>query len=199
MSIQLIKYILIGEPTSQETIGSYPPHGTLKRIRIKSYDIFKMYCNNNEEEGLIEKKNVIKNIDGNYYCKITKNNIFYLIVTNKSIEENEIFKLIDNIESSVIQSISNTKKKLNSYQLIQLELVIQNFISKYKKNDTNETKEIINDNNNYKKNTEIIIDNKNIDSIISEFENEIFPFKFKIYIIFILILIIIIIIFIPLI
>ena len=199
MSIQLIKYILIGEPTSQETIGSYPPHGTLKRIRIKSYDIFKMYCNNNEEEGLIEKKNVIKNIDGNYYCKITKNNIFYLIVTNKSIEENEIFKLIDNIESSVIQSISNTKKKLNSYQLIQLELVIQNFISKYKKNDTNETKEIINDNNNYKKNTEIIIDNKNIDSIISEFENEIFPFKFKIYIIFILILIILIIIFIPLI
>ena len=199
MSIQLIKYILIGEPTSQETIGSYPPHGTLKRIRIKSYNIFKMYCNNNEEEGLIEKKNVIKDIDGNYYCKITKNNIFYLIVTNKSIEENEIFKLIDNIESSVIQSISNTKKKLNSYQLIQLELVIQNFISKYKKNDTNETKEIINDNNNYKKNTEIIIDNKNIDSIISEFENEIFPFKFKIYIIFILILIIIIIIFIPLI
>lgn len=199
MSIQLIKYILIGEPTSQETIGSYPPHGTLKRIRIKSYNIFKMYCNNNEEEGLIEKKNVIKNIDGNYYCKITKNNIFYLIVTNKSIEENEIFKLIDNIESSVIQSISNKKKELNSYQLIQLELVIQNFISKYKKNDTNETKERINDNNNYKKNAEIIINNNNIDSIISEFENEIFPFKFKIYIIFILILIILIIIFIPLI
>ena len=200
MSNQIIKYILIGEPITQKVIWRYPKE-SLKRIRIESNQIFIMYCNNNEKNDIIDKNNMIKKSDGKYLFKISKSNIFYLILANESIEENKIFKLINKIESAKIQFIKREDtKKLYSYQENQLNEIIQKFILESQRNDMNQTNERLkNDNIVEKENINITIHNNSIDFFIEKFENEMLPFKFKIYIIIIILVILITIIFFPLI
>ena len=199
MSTKIIYHVLIGDPISQKVIWRYPSKDSLKRIRIETYQIFTMYCNNNEKNNIINKKNIINSNDGKYFFTVSKSNIFYLILANKAIEENKIFKLINNIESAKIQFIKRENtNKLYSYTENQLIQIIENFNPKRESNDDNQRNHhLTNENTEEKQNINITIHDNSIDFFIDKFEKDVLSFKLKISIIIIIIVILISIIFFP--
>jgi hypothetical protein len=44
MSMENIRYLLIGSPETKEEIGSFPEKGVPKKIKTDSFQIFQKFC-----------------------------------------------------------------------------------------------------------------------------------------------------------
>ena len=102
MSIENIRYLLIGSPETKEEIGSFPEKGVPKKIKTDSFQIFQKFCSTKKD---------YRNKINNYYFTIKSKNIFYLILPNDNLKEREIFGLIDFIQKENIPSFVDTQQE----------------------------------------------------------------------------------------
>ena len=122
---ELVHYVFIGKVDSLIKLGDYSKFTILDNIKNQVNKIFSDYCSTNKE---INKNNIEKRKNGNYYYKISSKNIFYLIIAGKSIEENTIFNLIDKIEIEQIPfMVDDQTNHLKHYSQIKLENIINDF------------------------------------------------------------------------
>ena len=121
---QSIKYIFLGNIDKKVIIGTYPLKNDkyIQSYYNKSKGIFDSIILTNEINGSIQQKKVIeKEI---FYYTIKKSNIFYLIITPKSTDENTAFPFIDEIENCNIYLLVNDKTNtLNDYGKNELKKV----------------------------------------------------------------------------
>ncbi len=125
---QLIKYIFLGNIDKKVIIGTYPLKNDkyIQSYYNKAKGIFDSIILANEINGSIQQKKVIeKEI---FYYTIKKSNIFYLIITPKSTDENTAFSFIDEIENCNIYLLVNDKTNtLNDYGKNELKKVYIEF------------------------------------------------------------------------
>ncbi len=125
---QLIKYIFLGNIDKKVIIGTYPLKNDkyIQSYYNKAKGIFDSIILTNEINGSIQQKKVIeKEI---FYYTIKKSNIFYLIITPKSTDENTAFSFIDEIENCNIYLLVNDKTNtLNDYGKNELKKVYIEF------------------------------------------------------------------------
>ena len=152
MAIEGIKYVLIANPITKNEIGCYPEKGVSKKIKAEATQIFNKFC----ESGSTMKdlRNKINNDnDGNYFFKINSQDIFYLVLGDKNINERDAFALMDYIQNEKIPLlIDKSTQQLNLSGRQQLKTVIEKFFenNNNKLNDINleleDTKKIMKDN-----------------------------------------------------
>ena len=112
MSMENIRYLLIGSAETKEEIGSFPEKGVPKKIKTDSFQIFQKFCSTTKMKDLRNKIN--NNNDGNYFFTINSEDIFYLILADDNLKESEIFGLIDFIQKENIPLlVDTTTRKLN--------------------------------------------------------------------------------------
>lgn len=125
---QFIKYIFLGNIDKKVIIGTYPLKNDkyIQSYYNKAKGIFDSIILTNEINGSIQQKKVIeKEI---FYYTIKKSNIFYLIITPKSTDENTAFSFIDEIENCNIYLLVNDKTNtLNDYGKNELKKVYIEF------------------------------------------------------------------------
>ena len=150
MSMENIRYLLIGSPETKEEIGSFPEKGVPKKIKTDSFQIFQKFCSTTKMKDLRNKIN--NNNDGNYFFTINSEDIFYLILADDNLKESEIFGLIDFIQKENIPLlVDTTTRKLNLVGRQNLKKAIQSYFennnSMNKLNDINvelaETKKLM--------------------------------------------------------
>ena len=121
---QSIKYIFLGNIDKKVIIGTYPLKNDkyIQSYYNKSKKFFDSIILSNEINGSVQQKKVIeKEI---FYFTIKKSNIFYLIITPKSTDENTAFSFIDEIENCNIYLLVNDKTNtLNDYGKNELKKV----------------------------------------------------------------------------
>ena len=152
MAIEGIKYVLIANPITKNEIGCYPEKGVSKKIKAEATQIFNKFC----ESGSTMKdlRNKINNDnDGNYFFKINSQDIFYLVLGDKNINERDAFALMDYIQNEKIPLlIDKSTQQLNLSGRQQLKTVIEKFFenNNNKLNDINleleDTKNIMKNN-----------------------------------------------------
>ena len=152
MAIEGIKYVLIANPITKNEIGCYPEKGVSKKIKAEATQIFNKFC----ESGSTMKdlRNKINNDnDGNYFFKINSQDIFYLVLGDKNINERDAFALMDYIQNEKIPLlIDKSTQQLNLSGRQQLKTVIEKFFenNSNKLNDINleleDTKKIMKNN-----------------------------------------------------
>ena len=139
MAIEGIKYVLIANPITKNEIGCYPEKGVSKKIKAEATQIFNKFC----ESGSTMKdlRNKINNDnDGNYFFKINSQDIFYLVLGDKNINERDAFALMDYIQNEKIPLlIDKSTQQLNLSGRQQLKTVIEKFFenNSNKLNDIN--------------------------------------------------------------
>ena len=152
MAIEGIKYVLIANPITKNEIGCYPEKGVSKKIKAEATQIFNKFC----ESGSTMKdlRNKINNDnDGNYFFTINSQDIFYLVLGDKNINERDAFALMDYIQNEKIPLlIDKSTQQLNLSGRQQLKTVIEKFFenNSNKLNDINleleDTKKIMKNN-----------------------------------------------------
>ena len=152
MAIEGIKYVLIANPITKNEIGCYPEKGVSKKIKAEATQIFNKFC----ESGSTMKdlRNKINNDnDGNFFFKINSQDIFYLVLGDKNINERDAFALMDYIQNEKIPLlIDKSTQQLNLSGRQQLKTVIEKFFenNSNKLNDINleleDTKKIMKNN-----------------------------------------------------
>ena len=119
-----IKYIFIGNIDKKVIVGTYPfkKDKEIQNYHKKAKAIFDSIILTNEINRSIQQKKVIdKEI---CYFTIKNNDIFYLIITPKSTDENTAFSFIDEIENCNIYLLVNDKTNtLNDYGKNELKKV----------------------------------------------------------------------------
>lgn len=110
MSKNFVKYIFIGNASSQKMIGesSLKPNKNWTESATK---IFSQYTNNLESKYGIRNK--IQTEEGIFYCTIYKNNIFYLGLFDDNYPEKIAFQIIEEIKNDNIHLLVNPKEELN--------------------------------------------------------------------------------------
>jgi hypothetical protein len=152
MEIDGIKYVLIGNPKTKNEIGCYPEKGVSKKIRTEATQIFLKFCENGSTMKDLRNK-INNNNDGNYFFTINSQDIFYLVLADKNINERDAFALMDYIQNEKIPLLIDiSTQQLNLYGRQQLKTVIEKFFenNNNKLNDINieleDTKKIMKNN-----------------------------------------------------
>ena len=123
-----IKYIFIGNIDKKVIVGTYPfkKDKEIQNYHKKAKAIFDSIILTNEINRSIQQKKVIdKEI---CYFTIKNNDIFYLIITPKSTDENLAFSFIDEVENNNIYLLINDKTNtLNDVGKNELKKVFNEF------------------------------------------------------------------------
>ena len=120
------KYVFIGNPTKVVPIGAYPDKDVPKSIVTDTNNIFERYCKSQSKS--IDIRSRVQGKEGIYYFTINSQNVFYLIVVDSSINERDVFGLIDDIQKENIPLlIDTTTNKLNLVGRQQLKTIIENY------------------------------------------------------------------------
>ena len=123
-----IKYIFIGNIDKKVIIGTYPfkKDKEIQNYHKKAKAIFDSIILTNEINRSIQQKKVIdKEI---CYFTIKNNDIFYLIITPKSTDENLAFSFIDEVENNNIYLLINDKTNtLNDVGKNELKKIFNEF------------------------------------------------------------------------
>ena len=120
------KYVFIGNPTTIVPIGAYPDKDVPKSIVTDTNNIFERYCKSQSKS--IDIRSRVQGKEGVYYFTINSQNVFYLIVVDSSINERDVFGLIDDIQKENIPLlIDTTTNKLNLVGRQQLKTIIENY------------------------------------------------------------------------
>ena len=126
--MNFIKYIFIGNIDKKVIIGTYPfkKDKEIQNYHKKAKAIFDSIILTNEINGSIQQKKIIdKEI---CYFTIKNNDIFYLIITSKSTDENLAFAFIDEVENNNIYLLINDKTNtLNDVGKNELKKVFNEF------------------------------------------------------------------------
>ena len=126
--MNFIKYIFIGNIDKKVIIGTYPfkKDKEIQNYHKKAKAIFDSIILTNEINRSIQQKKVIdKEI---CYFTIKNNDIFYLIITSKSTDENLAFAFIDEVENINIYLLINDKTNtLNDVGKNELKKVFNEF------------------------------------------------------------------------
>lgn len=123
----IISYIFIGNANSLKKIIDYSQNEISKQTKIEINMIFSNYCSSNDENNKNQNKKEEKE-KKNYYYKISLKDIFYLIIAEKSIEEELIFNLMEKIENEQIPFlIDNKTNVLKNYSKIKLKNIFEDF------------------------------------------------------------------------
>ncbi len=123
-----IKYIFIGNIDKKVIVGTYPfkKDKEIQNYHKKAKAIFDSIILTNEINGSIQQKKIIdKEI---CYFTIKNTDIFYLIITSKSTDENLAFAFIDEVENNNIYLLINDKTNtLNDVGKNELKKVFNEF------------------------------------------------------------------------
>ena len=123
-----IKYIFIGNIDKKVIVGTYPfkKDKEIQNYHKKAKAIFDSIILTNEINRSKKKKKVIdKEI---CYFTIKNNDIFYLIITPKSTDENLAFSFIDEVENNNIYLLINDKTNtLNDVGKNELKKIFNEF------------------------------------------------------------------------
>ena len=120
------KYVFIGKPTTTVPIGAYPDKDVSKSIITDANNIFERYCKSQSKS--IDIRSRVQGKEGIYYFTINSQNVFYLIVVDSSINERDVFGLIDDIQKENIPLLIDTQtNKLNLVGRQQLKTIIENY------------------------------------------------------------------------
>ena len=123
-----IKYIFIGNIDKKVIVGTYPfkKDKEIQNYHKKAKAIFDSIILTNEINRSIQQKKVIdKEI---CYFTIKNNDIFYLIITPKSTDENLAFSFIDEVENNNIYLLINDKTNtLNDVGKNELKKIFNEF------------------------------------------------------------------------
>jgi hypothetical protein len=126
--MNFIKYIFIGNIDKKVIIGTYPfkKDKEIQNYHKKAKAIFDSIILTNEINRSIQQKKVIdKEI---CYFTIKNNDIFYLIITPKSTDENLAFSFIDEVENNNIYLLINDKTNtLNDVGKNELKKIFNEF------------------------------------------------------------------------
>ena len=158
------KYVFIGNPTTTVPIGAYPDKDVSKSIITDANNIFERYCKSQSKS--IDIRSRVQGKEGIYYFTINSQNVFYLIVVDSSINERDVFGLIDDIQKENIPLLIDTQtNKLNLVGRQQLKTIIENY-----SNNLGGSNKITQINIELKETRELMKDNikdltKNLDSV----------------------------------
>ena len=158
------KYVFIGNPTTIVPIGAYPDKDISKSIITDANNIFERYCKSQSKS--IDIRSRVQGKEGIYYFTINSQNVFYLIVVDSSINERDVFGLIDDIQKENIPLLIDTQtNKLNLVGRQQLKTIIENY-----SNNLGGSNKITQINIELKETRELMKDNikdltKNLDSV----------------------------------
>ena len=158
------KYVFIGNPTTIVPIGAYPDKDVSKSIITDANNIFERYCKSQSKS--IDIRSRVQGKEGIYYFTINSQNVFYLIVVDSSINERDVFGLIDDIQKENIPLLIDTQtNKLNLVGRQQLKTIIENY-----SNNLGGSNKITQINIELKETRELMKDNikdltKNLDSV----------------------------------
>lgn len=130
----LIKYVFMANAQNERLIGEYSSKSD-SSWKKNAQIIFADYCKNIESK--LNKNHKVPSLEGFFYCKFSKNKIFYLVHVSEKYPEQRAFSFIDDLIKDNIHLLVDSKGELNQPGQNALKaLVIE-----YDKNKTNESKD----------------------------------------------------------
>jgi hypothetical protein len=122
-----IKYVFLGNSQTIKDIGEYPAKPE-KQWVADCKKIFEKYCSSNAAK--FEQRNLVSGNDGNLCFIIMPSGVFYLVLSDPSFPEREVFQLIDELNKDSIHLLTDDKGELNKIGKSTLKSVVESYNNK---------------------------------------------------------------------
>ena len=104
-----IKYLLIGDSTSNKIITEYTAGNAQPKTKKEINQIFNKLCKSPNKK--LDERNKITSKDENYYFTFCKPDLIYIILASSEYPERYIFELIQKINEENIPTMANDETK----------------------------------------------------------------------------------------
>ena len=164
-----IKYLLIGDSSTNKIITEYTSGNTQPKTKKEINQIFNKLCRSQNKK--IDERNKITSKNENYYFTFCKPDLIYILLANNQYPERYVFELIHKVNDKNIPSMVNDEtRELNPSGRQQLKSLIENYQNPA---NINKIAEIQNDVNSLKVDMKKNI-NKMVESVddVNELQNK---------------------------
>ena len=164
-----IKYLLIGDSSTNKIITEYTSGNTQPKTKKEINQIFNKLCRSQNKK--IDERNKITSKNENYYFTFCKPDLIYILLANNQYPERYVFELIHKVNDENIPSMVNDEtRELNPSGRQQLKALIENYQNPA---NINKIAEIQNDVNSLKVDMKKNI-NKMVESVddVNELQNK---------------------------
>lgn len=164
-----IKYLLIGDSSTNKIITEYTSGNTQAKTKKEINQIFNKLCRSQNKK--IDERNKITSKNENYYFTFCKPDLIYILLANNQYPERYVFELINKVNEENIPSMVNDEtRELNPSGRQQLKGLIENYQNP---SNINKIAEIQNDVNSLKVDMKKNI-NKMVESVddVNELQNK---------------------------
>jgi hypothetical protein len=157
-----IKYLLIGDSSTNKIITEYTSGNTQPKTKKEINQIFNKLCRSQNKK--IDERNKITSKNENYYFTFCKPDLIYILLANNQYPERYVFELIHKVNEENIPSMVNDEtRELNPSGRQQLKGLIENYQNP---SNINKIAEIQNDVNSLKVDMK-----KNIDKMVESVDD----------------------------
>jgi hypothetical protein len=157
-----IKYLLIGDSSTNKIITEYTSGNTQPKTKKEINQIFNKLCRSQNKK--IDERNKITSKSENYYFTFCKPDLIYILLANNQYPERYVFELIHKVNEENIPSMVNDEtRELNPSGRQQLKGLIENYQNP---SNINKIAEIQNDVNSLKVDMK-----KNIDKMVESVDD----------------------------
>jgi len=157
-----IKYLLIGDSSTNKIITEYTSGNTQPKTKKEINQIFNKLCRSQNKK--IDERNKITSKNENYYFTFCKPDLIYILLANNQYPERYVFELIHKVNEENIPSMVNDEtRELNPSGRQQLKGLIENYQNP---SNINKIAEIQNDVNSLKVDMK-----KNINKMVESVES----------------------------
>jgi len=122
-SEKLIKYFFVGNVITKKVLIEYPNHDPAFSKEVNQ--IFDRICALKKQT--YDLHNKVPSSSGNYFFTVTSNDIFYLLIGERSFEERNAFIIIENVNKEKVYTKLNEKNELSYEGLQTLKKIIEPF------------------------------------------------------------------------
>jgi hypothetical protein len=121
-----IKYLLIGDSSTNKIITEYTSGNTQPKTKKEINQIFNKLCRSQNKK--IDERNKITSKNENYYFTFCKPDLIYILLANNQYPERYVFELIHKVNDENIPSMVNDEtRELNPSGRQQLKALIENY------------------------------------------------------------------------
>ena len=121
-----IKYLLIGDSSTNKIITEYTSGNTQPKTKKEINQIFNKLCRSQNKK--IDERNKITSKNENYYFTFCKPDLIYILLANNQYPERYVFELIHKVNEENIPSMVNDEtRELNPSGRQQLKGLIENY------------------------------------------------------------------------
>ena len=164
-----IKYLLIGDSSTNKIITEYTSGNTQSKTKKEINQIFNKLCKSQNKK--IDERTKITSKNENYYFTFSKPDLIYIVLANNQYPERYVFELIQKVNDENIPNMVNDEtRELNPTGRQQLKSLIENYQNPA---NINKIAEIQNDVNSLKVDMKKNI-NKMVESVddVNELQNK---------------------------